>query len=99
MAPRQQLSELLHTIADNVYFQAPPSTGMQYPCLLYKLDSVDTDYAGNRPYSHNKRYLITIIDRNPDSDLMDKIAELPTARFSTRFVTEGLTHTAFNLYF
>lgn len=99
MAPRQQLSVLLHTIADNVYFQAPPSTGMQYPCLLYKLDSVDTDYAGNRPYSHNKRYLVTVIDGDPDSELPDKLAELPTARFSTRFVTEGLTHTAYNIYF
>lgn len=99
MAPRQQLSVLLHTIAGNVYFQAPPSTGMKYPCILYKLDSVDTDYAGNRPYSHNKRYLITVIDRNPDSPLSDRIAELPTARFSTRFVTEGLNHTAYNLYF
>lgn len=101
MAPRQQLQTLLETLLGSrkVYFQQPPSTGMEYPCIIYKLDYIDTDYAGNRPYSHKKRYLITIIDRNPDSETPSKIAELPTAKFSSRFVTEGLNHTAYNLYF
>lgn len=101
MAPRLQLQTLLETLlgSRNVYFQQPPSTGMAYPCIIYKLDYIGTDYAGNRPYSHKKRYLATVIDRNPDSDLPSKIAELPTAKFSTRFVTEGLNHTAYNLYF
>ncbi|QFG09124.1 tail terminator [Arthrobacter phage Sporto] len=101
MAPRHQLQTLLESILGtrNVYFQAPPSTGMSYPCIIYKLDYIDTDYAGNRPYSHNTRYLVTIIDRNPDTEFPKKVAELPTAKFSSRFVTEGLNHIAFNLYF
>lgn len=99
MAPRLQLHDLLLTIAPNAYFEAPPPGGMSYPCILYKLDSVATDYAGNRPYSHKTRYLIKVIDRNPDSDLHRKVAELPTASFSTRYVTEGLIHTAYTLYF
>lgn len=101
MAQRQQLQTLLEELlgSRNVYFQQPPSTGMVYPCIIYKLDYIDTDYAGNRPYSHKKRYLITSIDRNPDSETPSKIAELPTAKFSSRFVAEGLNHTAINIYF
>ncbi len=101
MAPRLSLHDLLLTLMSNgnVYFQSPPSTGMSYPCIIYKVDYEDTAYAGNRPYSHNTRYLVTIIDRNPDSALPRTVAELPTAKFSSRFVTEGLNHTAYNLYF
>lgn len=101
MAPRLQLQTLLETLfgCREVYHQQPPSTGMVYPCIIYKLDYIDTDYAGNRPYSHKKRYLITVISRKPDHDVLSKIAELPTAKFSSRFVAEGLNHTAYNLYF
>lgn len=101
MAPRLQLQTLLETILDTdaVYFQTPPSTGMKYPCIIYKLDYKNADYAGNRPYSHKKRYLVTCIDRNPDSETPDKIAELPTAKFSSRFVADQLNHENYNLYF
>jgi hypothetical protein len=101
MAPRLNLQTLLESIlgSRNVYFQAPPSTGMIYPCIIYKLDSVDTKYAGNRPYSHKDRYSVTIIDRNPDSDTPKKIAELPTAKFVSRFVADSLNQTIYNLYF
>jgi hypothetical protein len=101
MAPRLQLQTILEDLLGtrDVYFQTPPSTGMQYPCIIFKLDYVDTDYAGNRPYSHRKRYLVTSIDRNPDSETPSKIAELPTASFSSRFVTDQLNHEAYTLYF
>jgi hypothetical protein len=101
MGQRPDLHEILKTVlgSTNVYYQAPPSTGMAYPCIIYKTDNVDTKYAGNRPYSHQKRYLVTSIDRNPDSVTPSKIADLPTARFSSRFVVDGLNHEAYNLYF
>jgi hypothetical protein len=101
MAPRLQLQTLLEDLLGtrNVYFQEPPSTGMQYPCIIYKLDYRDIDYAGNRPYSHKKRYLVTSIDRIPDSETPDKIAELPTAKFSSRFISDQLNHENYNLYF
>jgi hypothetical protein len=101
MAPRLLLQSILEDILGTraVYFQAPPSDDMQYPCIIYKLDYKATDYAGNRPYSHKKRYLVTSIDRIPDSATPDKIAELPTAKFSSRFVSDQLNHENYNLYF
>lgn len=101
MAPRQQLQTLLETLLGtrNVYFQVPPSTGMNYPCIIYKLDYVDTDHAGNRPYGHKMRYLVTSIDKNPDSVTPRKISDLPSANFSSRFVKDQLNHEAYNLYF
>lgn len=101
MGQRLQLQSLLETIlgSRNVYFQAPPNTGMEYPCIIYSRDYVYTGYADNLPYSHAKRYLITSIDRNPDSDIPDKLSNLPTARFSRHFVTENLHHDVYNIYF
>lgn len=101
MGQRLQLQTLLEALlgSRNVYFQAPPSTGMQYPCLIYKKDTLDTDYAGNLPYGHKTRYLVTSIDRDPDSETPNQLAKLPTAKFSSRFVADGLNHEAYNLYF
>jgi len=83
----------------SVYFQEPPNVSISYPAIIYKLDDVDTQSAGNKPYLRNKRYLITVIDKNPDSDIPDKIGDLPASSFSRRFVADNLNHTAYTLYF
>jgi hypothetical protein len=42
---------------------------------------------------------VTVIDRNPDSDLRLKVAYLPTSRFSRFFVADNLNHDVFTLFF
>lgn len=101
MAPRVQLQTLLESIlgSGNVYFQEPPSTGMAYPCIVYKLDGLDTEHAANKPYALTKRYLVTVIDRNPDSLIPGAVAQLPSASFSRAFRADKLNHQAYTLYF
>lgn len=101
MAPRLELQMLLETVlgAENVYFQPPPSAQMQYPCIVYKRDDAQTEFAGNKPYSYTKRYQVTVIDRNPDSDIPNKIAALPLCLFDRFFAADNLNHDVFNLYF
>lgn len=101
LAPRLQLQTLLETIlgSRNVYYQQPASDQMKYPCIVYKRDDEDTTFANNSPYNHKQRYLVTIIDRNPDSTIRDTVKKLPTARFSRTYIANNLNHDAYTLYF
>lgn len=101
MARRNDLQENLKTIlgSDQVYFQPPANVQMVYPCIVYNRDAADTKFAGNGPYLRTKRYQVTIIDQNPDSEIPDKVALLPLCVFARHFVTENLHHDVFSLYF
>lgn len=99
MASRLQLQTLLETITEYVYFQPPTNIQMQYPCIVYARDDSHTEFAGNRPYTRTKRYQITVIDRNPDSELPDKVEELSLCSFDRYFATDNLNHFVFNLFF
>lgn len=99
MGQRLQLQTLLESLGIKVYFQPPSNVKMEYPCIVYQLDDVDTKFAGNAPYSRTKRYQVTHISRNPDSDVPDKIAALPMSTFSRFFVADNLNHTVYSLYF
>lgn len=83
----------------NVYFQPPASVQMVYPCIVYKWDNAKTEFAGNNPYANYKRYMVTVIDRNPDSGIPDKVAELPTCIVNRIFTKDNLHHSVFTLYF
>lgn len=101
MDQRLKLQTLLETILGtrNVYFQGPSNVAMKYPAIVYEIDDIWTEYASNLPYAHKKRYQVTVIDKNPDSSVPDKIARLPLSGFSRRFVANNLNHTVFTLYF
>jgi hypothetical protein len=96
---RLQLHERLLTLVSNVYFQQPPSTGMTYPCIVYKRDQETTQHANNTVYRHKKRYMVEVIDRNPDSMIPDTVSKLPYCSFSRFFVVDNLNHDVYNLYF
>ena len=83
----------------NVYFQPPESIKISYPCIIYKRSTGDTQFANDNPYTFRVRYQITYIDKNPDSDIIEKIADLPMCTFDRHFTTDNLNHDIFNLYF
>jgi len=99
MDRRLQLHELLLTFCPNVYFQPPDSMTMVYPAIRYYQDDEDALFASNRPYRRQKRYQVTVIDRKPDSDIPEKVADLPLCSFDRIYVADNLNHTVFNLYF
>lgn len=101
MADRLTLQELLEGLleSENVYFQPPSGFQMTYPCIVYELDHMKTDFADNNPYTLGKRYSLTIMDRDPDSVFPDKIAQLPKCSFENFFVSNNLNHYVFNIYF
>lgn len=99
MDRRLLLHQILLSLVSNVYFQPPEGLVMVYPCIVYQRDYADTKFADNGVYSHVKRYQITVIDRNPDSDIPGKVAALPSCLFSRFFAADQLNHDIYNLYF
>ena len=99
MGSRLELQTLLETLASNVYFQPPDGLMMEYPCIVYKRDNMDTDFADNFPYRVTTRYLVTVIDRNPDNSIVSAIAGLPKCLYNRGYAAKNLNHDAFILYF
>lgn len=99
MAPRQQLQSLLEGVTEHVYFQPPENLKMQYPCIVYQRDFAETEFADNGPYRHDIRYMVTVIDRNPDSDLPGKVAKLPMTTFNRFYTADNLNHDVYTMFF
>lgn len=99
MAPRLELHELLESLSEHVYFQPPTNIKVEYPCIVYKRDFAETKFADNVPYNHKLRYMVTVIDRDPDSDIPGKVAALPMSIYNRFFTADGLNHDVYNVFF
>lgn len=98
---REELNEIFVEFLGtrNVYFQADENTGMQYPAIVYEIDGQDVIHADNNAHRRIDRYQVTLIDRNPDVPVREKIETLPLCTFSRAFALEGLNHRIYTLYF
>lgn len=98
---RQSLHSRLTEIlgSEYVYFQPPSNIRMNYPAIVYRRDDRDVRHADNLPYKDAKRYLVTVIDRDPDSQIPDRISELPYCSFDRFFAVDGLNHDTYQLFF
>lgn len=101
MGTRLELQALLETLlgTDQVYFQAPNNKEMEYPAIVYKIDDVDTKFADDIPYVRVRRYMVTVMHPDPDSDIPDKVGALKRSLFVRAFVSKNLYHSVFTLYF
>ena len=72
---------------------------MEYPAIVYNLESVKVDFAGDNPYKIHDRYQVTYIDRSPTSTVPRSIQSLPMCRFTSYFVRDGLNHYNHTIYF
>lgn len=99
MKDRMDLHEVLLTLCDNVYFQPPSMLEMSYPCITYRRDSANTEFADNLPYSFTKKYLITVIDRDPDSQLPALVKDLPGIVYDRFYAADNLNHDVFKISF
>ena len=99
MGQRLDLHQILETFTENVYFQPPTNIQLKYPCIIYKRDFADTKFADGKPYSFKLRYMVMIIDRDPDSDIPEKVAAMPMSLFNRFYTADNLNHDVYNLYF
>jgi hypothetical protein len=101
MSKRLELHALFKALlgSSNVYFQPPESLQMKYPAIVYRLEDIKNSFANDGVYLSKKAYLVTVIDGDPDSTIIGKVAALPTCNFSRHFVSDNLNHDVFVLYF
>ena len=86
--------------SNNCYYQPPSNIKLHYPCIIYSLSSIDTTKADNKNYLNHKRYDLQVIDKNPDTDLPNKIIEhFQMVSMGKVFVVDNLNHYNFNLYY
>lgn len=98
---QSQIQTLLEEVlgSGNVYFQPPGNLIMAYPAIVYARDLANVQFADNSPYRHAVRYSVTYIDRNPNSEVYDKLAHLPMSSYERFFKANNLNHDVFNIYF
>lgn len=97
---RLSLQEILQSLGTpNVYFQEPENVKMKYPCIRYHLDSEWAEYANDELYVGKDRYEVTLIHRDPDNDIRNKLRRLPYCRFSRHFRADNLNHYVYTLYY
>lgn len=93
----EKLVEILGS--EHVYFQPPTGITLNYPCIVYNLDTGDTQFADDKPYVFMKRYQVVYIDRNPDSDVPNKLAGMKLCVMDRSYTSDNLYHTSFNIYY
>lgn len=104
---RYQLQTILEDIlktdplgsADNVHFQPPTGMEMAYPAITYSRSRAVTEFADNVPYRRAQSYTVTVIHRNPDNKVCEKIAALPYCSYDRWYANDGLNHDVYNLFF
>lgn len=96
---RLELNNLLCQIlgSRNVYFKTP--TCMNYPCIKYERVKPSIQHADNIAYRNTNCYMLTYIDADPDSEMIDRIAKLPMCSTDRGYDANGLHHTVYTLYF
>lgn len=80
-----------------VYFQAP--TKLSYPCLIYERSKIRNRFADNKVYFNLKQYTMTLIYKDPDSDLPDKISKIQTCFHERHYVADNLHHDIFSIFY
>lgn len=82
----------------NVYFQPPANKKIEYPGIIYALSRVDSRYANNSRYVTNTAYTVTLVDKDPESVIFDRILKEPLMRFDRSYTADNLHHWVFTLY-
>ena len=98
LALHAKLCELLGS--KNVYFQPPESVRMKYPAIRYNLTPGETRYADNGVYNHQRRYEVTVIEKNPDIPWDERMLNaFEYCSFERMYAAENLNHWQFSLYY
>ena len=107
MDSRTELHEILCKIINiteldgdrHTYYQPPASVGMKYPAIVYSRKSPSVLYASNAVYKRTNAYELTVIDEDPDSEIVKKVMDLPYCRHERHFTSDNLNHDVFTIFY
>lgn len=97
---RAELMEILKTISENVYYQSPSNVTMKYPCIRCAFDGDFHLRADDKRYITYGKYTITNIYKSLTNRSYDVIMNaIPFVSFDRSYISDGLYHDVFTLYF
>lgn len=95
---QSKLEELLGS--ENVYYQTPPSTGMNYPAIKYSKSKIESTHANNKKYLFNTRYDLIVISKRPDNPVIMKLlTEFEYCYYDRQYKVDNLYHDSLILYY
>ena len=90
-----KFEELLES--KNVYYNPPASLRMSYDAIVFKRSRINNNFANNGVYRQMYAYEVTVITRDPDALIVEKISRLPRCSFDRTFVSDNLYHNVFTI--
>jgi hypothetical protein len=100
MGNRLDLHSELLVLCPNAYFQPPSNITMNYPCIVYDKTNKTRLYGSNVIHVMQQEYRITVIDKNPDSDIANQIEKnLQYCVIDQYYTIDNLNHTVLSLYY
>ena len=101
MASRLELQTYLETIptVKAAYYSPNENINMMYPCIVYRLNDVKTDYADDTLYNAVNQYQITVIDRDPTTQIGRAILTELLGTWMRNFNTNNLYHEVYTAYY
>lgn len=98
---RENLQKILEEIlgSRNVYYQPPESIKLNYPAIIYSRERIDNIFADDKVWKQDCSYQITVIDKDPDSEIVNKVSQIPMCSHDRHFTSDNLNHDVFTLYY
>lgn len=102
-AKRLQLDDKLRAImkdicgSENVYYQPPANLVMKYPCIRYERSRLTDVAADDDAYLRRTRYSVTVIDSDPDSDIVAAVWDLRYCSHDRHYISDNLNHDVFTI--
>lgn len=99
MNRRLELHEILCEVLGSrqVYYQPPASVKMKYPAIVYSRYDIENMPADNITYKQSHFYQITVVDSDPDSEIVHKVSKLPMCVFDRHYTADNLNHDVFTI--
>lgn len=101
MATRLELQARLEEFlgSRNVYYQPPETIKLEYPCIVYSKQKMESRFANDAVYSLLNCYQIIVIGRKPDNPVIDKILRLPYSSYDRYYPADNLNHDVITLFY
>lgn len=98
---REKLQYILEEIvgSKNVYYQPPSNISMKYPAIVYSRERINNKFADNKAWKQDCSYQVIVIDKDPDSEIVYKVSQIPMCRHDRHYTSNNLNHDVFTLYF
>lgn len=98
---REQLHSVLVGIlgSSNVYYQPPANVKMEFPAIVYRMNSIRRLTANDNVYNLCRSYEVIVVSKTPDSAAVNAILELQNATYTRHYVSDNLYHDVITLFY